>query len=67
MHVAIEQVVADVGGGSFHKLNVDFSSGHIKVVVEELTRVFVPPEETFGNVSPELCRTKRNRFKRDIS
>lgn len=60
MDVVIKEVVADVGGGSFHTLDEDFSSGHIKVVVEELTCVFGLPEEIFGNVSPELCRTKRD-------
>lgn len=59
MDVAVEEVVADVGGGSLHALDEDFSFGHVEVVVEELTRVFGLPEEIFGDVSPELCRTKR--------
>ncbi len=60
MDVAVEQVVADVGGGSFHTLDEYFSFGHIEVVVEELTRVFGLPEEIFGDVAPELCRTDGN-------
>lgn len=57
MDVAVEDVVADVGGSSFHTLDEYFPFGHVKVVVEEPTRVFGLPEEIFGNVSPELCRT----------
>lgn len=57
MDVAVEQVVADVGGRSLHALDVDFSFGHIKVVVEELTRVLGLPEEVLSNVAPELCGT----------
>lgn len=58
MDVAVEDVVADVGGRSLHTLDEYFSFGHVKVVVEELTRVFGLPEEIFGNVTPELCRTR---------
>lgn len=56
MDVAVEQVVADVGGGSFHALDEYFPFGHIEVVVEELTRMLGLPVEIFGNVPPELWR-----------
>lgn len=59
MDVAVEDVVADVGGSCFHTLDEYFSFRHIEVVVEELTRVFGLPEEIFGNVTPELCRAGR--------
>lgn len=65
MDVAVEDVVADVGGGSFHTLDVYFSFGHVKVIVEELTRVFSLPEEIFGNVSPELCRRGGKGLEKD--
>lgn len=67
MDVAVEQVVADVGGRSLHALDVDFSFGHIKVVVEELTRVLGLPEEVLSNVAPELCGTGRAIRGRRIS
>lgn len=60
MDVAVKQVVADVGRGSFHTLDEDFPFGHIKVVIEELARVFGLPEEVFGDVTPKLCRTRKN-------
>lgn len=56
MNIAIKEVVADIGGGSFHTLDEDFSSGYIKVVVKELACVFGLPEEILGYVSPELWR-----------
>lgn len=62
--VAVEDVVADVGGSSFHTLDEYFSFCHIKVVVEELTRVFGLPKKIFGNVAPELCPTQTKRIKR---
>lgn len=58
MYVVIEEIVADIGGGAFHTLDKDFSLGHIKVVVKELTCVFGLPEEIFGDAAPELCRPK---------
>lgn len=65
MDVAVEDVVADVGGRSLHTLDEYFSFGHVKVVVEELTRVFGLPEEIFGNVTPELCRTRESERERE--
>lgn len=51
----VQQVVADVGGGSFHALDEDLALCHVKVVVEETTRVFGLPEKVFGHISPEVC------------
>lgn len=67
MDVAVEEVVADVGGSSLHTLDEYFPFGHIEVVVEELTRVFGLPEEIFGNVAPELCRAGREGSERDTT
>ena len=61
VHVAVQQVVADVGGGAFHAFDEDFPFGHIKVVVHEGARMLGLPEEVFGNISPELWRTTRER------
>lgn len=52
----VQQVVADVGGGSFHALDEDLALCHVKVVVKETSRVFGFPEKVFGHVSPEICR-----------
>lgn len=52
----VQQVVADVGGGSFHALDEDLALCHVKVVVEETSRVFGLPEKVFGHVAPEVCR-----------
>lgn len=52
----VQQVVADVGGGSLHALDEDLALRHVKVVVEETSRVFGLPEKVFGHVSPEVCR-----------
>lgn len=65
MDVAVEDVVADVGGGSVHALDEYFPFGHVEVVVEERTRVFGLPEEIFGDVGPELCRTGSEGLERD--
>lgn len=54
MDVAVEQVVADVCGGSFHTLDEDFSFGNIEVVVQEPPCVFGLPKEVFSNGTPEL-------------
>lgn len=55
MDVAVQQVVADVGGGSAHAFDKDLPFGHIKVVVQEGTALLGLPEELLGNASPELC------------
>lgn len=54
VNIAVEEVVADVSGGSFHTFDKDFSFGHIKVVVQELPRVFGPPKEVLGNSAPKF-------------
>lgn len=58
MHIAIQQIVADVGGGPFHALDENFTLGDIKVVIQELSSMLCLPEEIFRNVSPELYRRK---------
>lgn len=57
MDVAVQQVVADVGGGSFHALDKDLPFGHVEVVVQERAAVLGLPEELLGDVAPELCAT----------
>lgn len=56
----VQQVVADVGGGSFHALDEDLALCHVKVVVKETARVFGLPKEVFGHVSPVVCRRGGN-------
>lgn len=51
----VQQVVADVGGGSLHALDEDLALRHVKVVVKETSRVLGLPEKVFGHVSPEVC------------
>lgn len=63
MYVAIQHIVADVGGGPFHALDEDLTLGDIEVVVHELPCVLRFPEEIFGNVSPKLYRGKNCIFK----
>lgn len=64
MDVAVQQVVADVGGGSFHELDEDFSFGNVEVVVQELTGVFGLPEEIFSNGTPELCGAETGQLQK---
>lgn len=61
MDVAVQQVVADVGGGSLHALDKDLPFGHVEVVVQEGPAVGGLPEELLGDVAPELCATGRSR------
>lgn len=58
MDVTVEEVVTDVGRGSLHEFDENFSFGHVKVVLQKLTRVWGFPEEVLGDVPPELCRTE---------
>lgn len=55
MDVAVQQVVADVGGGSGHAFDKDLPFSHIKVVVQEGAALLGLPEELLGDASPELC------------
>lgn len=55
MDVAVQQVVADVGGGSVHAFDKDLPFGHVKVVVQEGTALLGLPEELLGDAAPELC------------
>lgn len=59
MDVAVEEVVADVCGGSFHALDEDFSFSHVEVVAQERACGFALPEEVFSNSAPELCGAGR--------
>lgn len=54
MDIAVQHIIADVGCGAFHALDVNLTLGHIKVVVQELAGVFHLPEKVFGDISPEL-------------
>lgn len=64
--VAVEEVVADVRGGSLHEFDEDLSFCHIEVVAEKLAAVFGLPVEVFGNVAPELC-TKQEQKKNIVT
>ena len=55
--VAVQQVVADVGGGPVHALDKDLPFGHIKVVIQEGAALLGLPKELLGDVAPELCGT----------
>lgn len=59
MYVAVQHIVADVGGSPFHALDENLTLSDIKVVVQELPGMLCLPEEIFGNVSPELYREDR--------
>lgn len=61
MDVVVQQVVADVGGGSIHAFDKDLPFGHVEVVVQEGAALFGLPEELLGDVAPELCGTGRSR------
>lgn len=54
MDIAVQDIEADVCGGSIHALDVNVSLGHVKVVVQELACIFCLPEKIFGNISPKL-------------
>lgn len=56
--VAVQHVVADVGGGSVHAFDKDLPLGDVEVVVQEGAAVFGLPEELLGHVAPELCRNR---------
>lgn len=60
MNVAVQDIVADVGGGSLHALDVDLPLRHVKVVVQELARVLRLPVEVFCNVTPEFWNKETN-------
>lgn len=54
MDDAVQNIIADVGRGSFHALYVNLTLSHIEIVVQELPGVFCLPEKIFGDISPEL-------------
>ncbi len=54
MDVAVQNIIADVGCGTFHALHVNFTLGYVEIVVQKLPGVFCLPEKIFGNISPEL-------------
>lgn len=60
MDVAVQQVVADVGGGSIHALDKDLPLGHVEVVVQEGAAWFGLPEELLGDVAPKLWENRRD-------
>lgn len=54
--ISVQEVVADVGGRSFHPLDEDLPLGHIEVVLQEGSRVLTLPVELFSDVPPEFCK-----------
>lgn len=60
MDDAVQNIIADVGCGSFHALHVNLTLSHIEIVVQELPGVFCLPEKIFGDISPELW-TQRDK------
>jgi len=54
MDDAVQNIIADVGCGTFHALHVNLTLGHVEIVVQELPSVFCLPEKIFGDISPEL-------------
>lgn len=60
MDDAVQNIIADVGCGTFHALHVNLTLGHVEIVVQELPSVFCLPEKIFGDISPELW-TQRDK------
>lgn len=54
-NVSIQQVVADIGRGAFHPLDVDWTLGDVEVKRQKILGIGRSlPMKLLGNVAPEL-------------